>query len=75
MSISEGKKTKKAQKAANSGPCDECMYFDYDEDYEEYYCSQSALDEDDYSRMVSDPHYHCPFFRRGNEYTIVKKQI
>lgn len=58
-----------------SQPCEECMYFEYDEDYEEYYCSQSSLDEDDCARMAEDPHYHCPFFRRGNEYTIVRKQI
>jgi len=60
---------------STSGPCEECMYFEYDEDYEEYYCSQSSLDEDDYAKMAEDSHYHCPFFRRGNEYTIVRKQI
>lgn len=57
------------------GSCDECMYYDYDEETEEYYCSQSALDEDDYARMIGDSHYRCPFYRQGNEYTIVRKQI
>ncbi len=51
------------------------MYYEYDEEYEEYYCSQSSLDEDDIAKMAEDPHYRCPFYRRGNEYTIVRKQI
>ncbi|MBR5967679.1 MAG: hypothetical protein IK001_03670 [Lachnospiraceae bacterium] len=55
--------------------CDDCMYYEYDEEYEEYYCAQANFDEDDCARMAEDPHYTCPFYRRGNEYTIVKKQI
>lgn len=51
------------------------MYYEYDEEYEEYYCAQANLDEDDCARMAEDPHYTCPFYRRGNEYTIVRKQI
>lgn len=59
----------------NAGACEDCMYFEYDEEYEEYYCVQSFLDEDDYAKIVGDSHYQCPFFRGGNEYTIVRKQI
>ena len=55
--------------------CEDCMYYEYDYDYEEYYCTQSCLDEDDIARMAQDSHYHCPYYREGNEYTIVKKQI
>lgn len=55
--------------------CENCMYFEYDEDYEEYYCSQSCLDEDDVARLAQDSHYRCPYYRQGNEYTIVRKQI
>lgn len=51
------------------------MYYEYDEEYEEYYCAQSNLDEDDCARMAEDSHYQCPFYRQGNEYTIVKHQI
>lgn len=63
------------QKKNYVGNCDECMYFDYDEDYDEYVCTQSSLDEDECARLMEDSHYQCPFFRRGNEYTIVRKQI
>ena len=55
--------------------CDNCMYYEYDFDYEEYCCSQSCLDEDDIAKMAMDSHYHCPYYREGNEYTIVRKQI
>lgn len=55
--------------------CEDCMYYEYDEEYEEYYCAQSNLDEDDCARMAEDSHYQCPFYRQGNEYTIVKHQI
>lgn len=63
---------KKNQQATN---CDDCMYLEYDDDFEDYVCTQSCLDEDDAARLGADPHYHCPYYRRGNEYTIVRKQI
>ena len=65
----------KTEKRKNTVNCEDCMYFEYDEEYEEYYCTQSCLDEDDLARMAEDPRYVCPFYRVGNEYTIVKKQI
>ena len=73
----EGNKDKnnmpnKNKKAVN---CEDCMYFEYDEEYEEYYCTQSCMDEDDQARMAEDSRFVCPFYRTGNEYTIVKKQI
>ena len=59
----------------NPTNCENCMYYEYDYDLEEYYCSQSCLDEDDIAKMAMDSHYHCPYYREGNEYTIVRKQI
>ncbi len=50
------------------------MYLEYDEELEEYNCSQVYADEDDYARMASSNGKMCPYFRRGNEYTIVRKQ-
>ena len=32
--------------------CDTCWYYDYDEEYEEYYCMME-LDEDEYYRILS----------------------
>ena len=54
--------------------CEECMYLEYDEELEEYNCTMECADEDDYQKMVSAGSKMCPFFRRGNEYTIVRKQ-
>ncbi len=54
--------------------CDNCMYFEYDEEFEEYEC-QVYLDEDELARYISESHKACPYFRGGNEYTIVKHQM
>ena len=54
--------------------CDECAFFEYDEDDEQYVCS-ADMDEDDYFRMISQNTKDCPFFRNGNEYAVVKHQI
>ena len=53
--------------------CEQCAYYDYDEEYDEYYCSVN-LDEDEYISFVSNPNYRCPYFRLDDEYSIVRKQ-
>lgn len=54
--------------------CDSCMYFEYDEEYEEYFCSVN-MDEDEMVRFMEDRHYSCPYYRYGDEYAIVRKQM
>jgi hypothetical protein len=54
--------------------CDYCLYYTYDDDYESNVC-QMNLDEDESSRMSYHGNSGCSYFRFGNEYTIVKKQI
>ena len=39
--------------------CDTCLYYTYDEDYESYMCDMD-MDEDEYVRLITDSHYHCP---------------
>ena len=53
--------------------CDECVNYEYDEDYESYVCLAN-LDEDDMAKFISGNYNECPFYRPGDEYTIVKKQ-
>lgn len=53
--------------------CEECMYFEYDETYDENYCSIS-LDMDEAERFCHGNTGRCPFYRPGDEYTIVRKQ-
>lgn len=54
--------------------CDECAYFVYDEEYEEYLC-EIDLDEDEVARFYSDSHYNCPYYRNGDEYRVVRHQM
>lgn len=54
--------------------CDECAYFEYDEDEEEYFCSVN-MDEDDYYRLVQSSYKECPYYRNGDEYAVVRHQI
>ena len=53
--------------------CDTCWYFDYDEEYDGYYCMMD-LDEDELYRIYTSPSNHCPFYRQGDDYTLARKQ-
>ena len=60
--------------------CDDCAYYAYDEEYDDYIC-EADMDEDDYARlfgetgMVGRPLSSCPFYRDGDEYKVVRHQI
>lgn len=55
--------------------CEGCMHLEYDDTLKEYVCSViTMMDEDDYSRMSSHPHKHCPYYKVGDEYTWIRKQ-
>ena len=54
--------------------CDECGYYDYDEEMESWYCTMD-LDEDEMMRFLTDQHYQCPYYRSGDEYRVVRKQM
>lgn len=49
------------------------MFYEYDEEYEEMMCSMS-FDEDEMMRLMTGHEKSCPYFRYGDEYTIVRKQ-
>ena len=52
--------------------CENCMNYVYDEEYEEYMCIMCFDEDDEYRFGVSKQ--KCPYFRFGDEYTIVRKQ-
>lgn len=54
--------------------CDICAYNAYDDEADEYYCSVN-LDEDDMARFLSQKYKFCPYFKNGDEYQVVKRQI
>ncbi len=53
--------------------CEICMNYYYDDEYECYSCVMN-LDEDEMYRFVSGHSRECPYFRIGDDYTIVRKQ-
>ena len=57
-----------------TGGCTGCAFFTYDDEYECYVCDIS-MDEDEYFRVISDTHYQCPYYRCGDEYQVVRKQM
>ena len=53
--------------------CDTCWYFDYDEEYDEYYCMMD-LDEDEVYRIFASKQSRCPYYRQGDDYTLARRQ-
>lgn len=54
--------------------CDFCMNYEYDDEYECYTCIMD-LDEDEMELFITGRFKSCPYYRPGNEYTIVRKQL
>ncbi|OUM19980.1 hypothetical protein CBW42_10795 [Butyricicoccus porcorum] len=53
--------------------CDDCMYFTYDEEFGYSVCEQD-LDEDEMRHFIQDTFDNCPYYRPGDEYSIVRHQ-
>ena len=53
--------------------CENCTYFVYDEDYEEYICYVD-MDEDEMMHFMTGTFGNCPYYRDNDEYRIVRKQ-
>ena len=61
------------KKKKQQGSCESCLYYEYDEDYEQYLCTVS-LDEDEMMRFLSRNNADCPYYHDGDEYKTVRKQ-
>ena len=57
-----------------SGPCETCVNYVYDEEYEYYSCLVN-LDEDEMYRFLSGSTRFCPDYKQDDEYAVVRKQI
>ena len=53
--------------------CDDCMYFEDDEEFGYSVCQQD-LDEDEMRLFIQDTFDNCPYYRSGDEYSIVRHQ-
>ncbi len=58
---------------SNSTNCDNCAYYDYNEEYECYEC-EINLDEDELYKFLQGGSFDCPYFMPYDEYKIVRKQ-
>lgn len=54
--------------------CEKCVYNEFDDEAGESFCN-AAADEDEIARMSYRKSKACPFFKGGDEYMIVRKQI
>ena len=57
-----------------SDNCDYCANYCYDDEEECYICD-IALDEDDMVRFLKGDTRNCPYYRDGDEYKVVRRQI
>ena len=53
--------------------CEFCINYEYDEEFDCYTCIID-MDEDELARLSYSRRQTCPYFRPGDEYTIVRKQ-
>ena len=58
---------------AGAGICENCAYYDYNEEYECYECLVN-LDEDEMCRFMTGTNYNCPYYSSDDEYAIARKQ-
>ena len=58
----------------NTSECEACLDYEYDDEYGFYVCDMD-LDEDETAQFIGGCFQNCPYYRPGDEYTIVRKQI
>ena len=54
--------------------CEECAYYDYDPETDTNFC-EADLDEDEMVKFITGNFHQCPYFKMGDEYRIVRKQM
>lgn len=69
-----GKTPSQQKKQPPAGRCEDCEFYDYDEELDAYVCEVS-LDEDEMVSFMSGNTGRCPYFRFYDEYKSVHKQI
>jgi hypothetical protein len=74
MEQNQQKKPQKEQKKPTVGRCEDCEFYDYDEELDAYVC-QVNLDEDEMISFISGQTGRCPYYRYYDEYKSVHKQI
>lgn len=57
----------------DTSQCESCWNYDYDEEYDEYYCLMD-LDQDEVYRISMSPSGRCPYYRQGDDYYLARRQ-
>lgn len=57
----------------STNSCEYCIHYIYDDIYD-YYTCEIDLDMDAYERFLTDAVSDCPYYRGGDDYTIVRRQ-
>ena len=57
-----------------AGNCEECVHYDYDDEVDAWFCTMD-LDEDEMVKFITGNFHQCPYFKMGDEYRIVRKQM
>lgn len=63
-----------SKKKQPAGSCESCVFYDYDEETDAYFCAVD-LDQDDLATFLSGKVQACPYYRFYDEYKSVRKQI
>lgn len=53
--------------------CETCYYNDYDEELDCCVCLME-IDQDDAARIMEQAKGRCPFYRKGDDYYLARKQ-
>lgn len=53
--------------------CEECAYYDYDEEEDYYYCTMD-LDQDEMERFLTARTKDCPYYKFCPDYYLTRKQ-
>ena len=53
--------------------CEDCWNYNYDDETDEYYCSQD-IDEDEWYRIQTYRKGVCPYFREADDYYLPRRQ-
>lgn len=54
--------------------CDTCVFYNYDDIDDCFYCD-CDMDEDEYRSITERGNKGCPYYRDGDEYKTVRHQI